>query len=180
MSQAVIARRYAKALLALAQPEKSLETVVQDLQDFAEAYTLSEDLRESLSSSRVSGTAKESILVAVLEKLGTGARVHTFLRFLLSKRRIVLAPDIAIAFDALVKASMGKVEAEVTVAQEPSAELVQSLQSQLSQTSGKEVSVTVKIDPSIIGGVVTRIGSTVIDGSLRNQLNRVRQSIIQG
>lgn len=179
MSQSVIARRYAKALLALA-PEASREIVSQELEDFADAYNGSEDLRESLSSSRVSGAAKEKVLVAVMEKLGTGAQVQTFLRFLLSKRRILLAPDIATAFDALVKASMGKVEAEVTVAQEPSTELVQSLQSQLSQTSGKEVSVTIKIDPSIIGGVVTRIGSTVIDGSLRNQLNRVRQSIIQG
>ena len=89
-------------------------------------------------------------------------------------------PDIERAFNLLLQEKMGRLEAEVTSASELPKETVKQLIDAISVYSGKEVEVNVNIDPSIIGGIVTRIGSTVIDGSIQTYLNQIRQSIIRG
>ena len=178
MSQGVIARRYAKALINLA--EKDLEITGNSLAAIADVYSNSTELSEVLSDTKVSSQIKQNILKSILKKIKVSKLVDTFIRYLIAKRRIVLLPNIERAFNLLLQEKLGRIEAGITVAQEIPEVTVGKLEKAISRYSGKEVSVNITIDPAIIGGIVTRIGSVVIDGSIHTQLNQIRQSIIRG
>ena len=178
MSQGVIARRYAKALINLA--EKDLEITGNSLAAIADVYSNSTELSEVLSDTKVSSQIKQNVLKKILKKIKVSKLVDTFTRYLLTKRRIVLLPNIERAFNLLLQEKVGRIEAGITVAQEIPEVTINKLEKAISRYSGKEVSVNITIDPAIIGGIVTRIGSVVIDGSIHTQLNQIRQSIIRG
>ena len=178
MSQGVIARRYAKALINLA--EKDLEITGNSLAEIADVYSNSTELSEVLSDTKVSSQIKQNVLKIILKKIKVSKLVDTFIRYLLAKRRIVLLPNIERAFNLFLQEKLGRIEAGITVAQEISEVTVGKLEKAISRYSGKEVTVNITIDPAIIGGIVTRIGSVVIDGSIHTQLNQIRQSIIRG
>ena len=178
MSQGVIARRYAKALINLA--EKDLENTGKSLTALADVFSNSAELSEVLSDTKVSSQIKQNVLKEILKKIKVSKLVDTFIRYLLAKRRIVLLPNIERAFNLFLQEKLGRIEAVITVAQEISEVTVGKLEKAISRYSGKEVTVNITIDPAIIGGIVTRIGSVVIDGSIHTQLNQIRQSIIRG
>jgi len=178
LSQGVIARRYAKALINLA--EKDLENTGKSLTALADAYSKSTELSEVLSDTKVSSQIKQDVLKNILKKIKVTDFVDTFSRYLLAKRRIVLLPNIERAFNLLLQEKLGRIEAGITVAQEIPEVTINKLEKAISMYSGKEVTVNITIDPAIIGGIVTRIGSVVIDGSIHTQLNQIRQSIIRG
>ena len=178
MSQGVIARRYAKALINLA--EKDLENTGKSLTALADVFSNSAELSEVLSDTKVSSQITQNGLKEILKKIKVSKLVDTFIRYLLAKRRIVLLPNIERAFNLLLQEKLGRIEAGITVAQEIPEVTVGKLEKAISRYSGKEVSVNITIDPAIIGGIVTRIGSVVIDGSIHTQLNQIRQSIIRG
>ncbi len=180
MSQIVIAKRYAKALFNLAKKERNLETLQEDLSELASAFKTSLDLQKILADTKVPSKVKKDVIDQILDKYQLHPLVCTFAKYLLSKNRIIILPDVETVFANLVRESLGYLEAEITVAVDLPSSLKDKLIAQLSKQSGKKVNVTVKVDPSIIGGVVTRIGSVVIDGSIRNQLTRVHQSIARG
>ena len=176
----MIARRYAKALVNLAEKGKDLDNAGKNLTDITEVYKKNSELRQVLSDTKVSSRVKQEILKDVLNTIKTSKLVDTFSRYLLAKRRIDILPDIERAFNLLLQEKLGRIEANVTAAYELPKETVKKLVNAISGYSGKEVQVNVAIDPSIIGGMVTRIGSTVIDGSIKTHLNKIRQSIIRG
>ena len=178
MSQGVIARRYAKALINLA--EKDLENTGKSLTALADVFSNSTELSEVLSDTKVSSQIKQDVLKNILNKIKVSKLVDTFIRYLLAKRRIVLLPNIERAFNLLLQEKLGRIEAGITVAQEIPEVTINKLEKAISKYSGKEVTVNITIDPAIIGGIVTRIGSVVIDGSIHTQLNQIRQSIIRG
>jgi len=178
LSRGVIARRYAKALINLA--EKDLEITGNSLAEIADVYSNSTELSEVLSDTKVSSQIKQDVLKNILKKIKVSKLVDTFIRYLLAKRRIVLLPNIERAFNLLLQEKLGRIEAGITVAQEIPEVTVGKLEKAISRYSGKEVTVNITIDPAIIGGIVTRIGSVVIDGSIHTQLNQIRQSIIRG
>ena len=180
MSQEVIARRYAKALISLAEKEETLGKTGEHFSDMAVAYKESAELREVLSDTKVSKELKQKVLKAVLAKLKTTDLVDTFCRYLLAKRRIKLLPNIESAFNLFLQEKLGRIEAMVTVAHELPKATIDKLEKSISKYSGKEVAINITIDPAIIGGIVTRIGSVVIDGSIHTQLNQIRQTIIRG
>jgi len=180
MSQYVIARRYAKALANLAEQNNALESAGRQLADLAGLIGGSEELRDSLRETRISSDEKRQVIQALLDRLGSSSLISTFSCYLLSKRRILLLPDISRAFAQILQERLGRMEAQVTATRELDDSVIQSLEQQLSEYTGKKVNVQVQIDPSIIGGIVTRVGSVVIDGSIRNQLYQVHQSIIRG
>ena len=180
MSQGLIARRYAKALVNLAENEKDLDNTGKHLNSITEVYKENLELRQVLSDTKVSSGIKLEILKDVLSKIKVSKLVDTFSRYLLAKRRIDFLPDIERAFNLLLQEKLGRIEANVTTASELPKDTVKKLVDAISSYSGKEIEVNVTIDPSIIGGIVTRIGSTVIDGSIQTYLNQIRQSIIRG
>ena len=176
----MIARRYAKALVNLAEKGNDLDNAGKNLTAITEVYKENSELRQVLSDTKVSSRVKQEILKDVLNTIKTSKLVDTFSRYLLAKRRIDILPDIERAFNLLLQEKLGRIEANVTAAYELPKETVNKLVNAISGYSGKEVKVNVAIDPSIIGGMVTRIGSTVIDGSIKTHLNKIRQSIIRG
>jgi len=178
LSQGVIARRYAKALINLA--EKDLENTGKSLTALADVYSNSTELSEVLSDTKVSSQIKQNVLKKILKKIKVSKLVDTFIRYLLAKRRIVLLPNIERAFNLLLQEKVGRIEAGITVAQEIPEVTINKLEKAISRYSGKEVTINATIDPAIIGGIVTRIGSVVIDGSIHTHLNQIRKSIIRG
>jgi len=176
----MIARRYAKALVNLAENEKDLDNTGKHLTAISEIYKENSELRQVLSDTKVSSGVKLGILKEVIKKIKASKLVDTFSRYLLAKRRIDFLPDIERAFNLLLQEKLGRIEAKVTTASELPKETVKKLVDAISVYTGKEVEVNVTIDTSIIGGIVTRIGSTVIDGSIQTHLNQIRQSIIRG
>ena len=176
----MIARRYAKALVNLAEKGKDLDNAGKNLTAITVVYKENSELRQVLSDTKVSSRVKQEILKDVLNTIKTSKLVDTFSRYLLAKRRIDILPDIERAFNLLLQEKLGRIEANVTAAYDLPKETVKKLVNAISGYSGKEVKVNVAIDPSIIGGMVTRIGSTVIDGSIKTHLNKIRQSIIRG
>lgn len=180
MSQLVIAKRYAKALLKLVEKEKAFEKISGELSEISESFTTSSDLQKVLADTKIPNQTKRAIVQKILELHKSNSLVSTFIQYLLVKKRIMLLPDIESVFSGLVREKLGRLEAEIIVAHQLTEAKITEITKKLSEYSGKEVHVSVKVDESIIGGVVTRIGSEVIDGSLRNQLNLVYQSIIRG
>lgn len=180
MSKGVVANRYAKALIGLARKQKALESTGEFLSELTALVGESPDFQEVMSSPKVANRLKQDILTQVLEQLRTSPLVFTFARYLLAKRRFSLLQNIEHAFTRQMREILGRVEAEVTVTHPLSKASRNKIEKTLSTVTGKKVEVRTVIDPTLLGGVVTRIGSTVIDGSLRNQLNQIRLAIIQG
>tara|TARA_Y100001970_G_C14228833_1_gene857356 strand:+ start:720 stop:1262 length:543 start_codon:yes stop_codon:yes gene_type:complete len=180
LSQGVIARRYAKALINLAEKEDLLESTGLNLSNLAKVFKESSELNEIITDTKVSTIVKKEVLKEVLAKINAPTLIDKFVRFIFFKRRILLIQDIEKAFNLYLQEKLGRIEAKVTVPYELPKEDVKKLEKSISKFSGKEASVCVNVDPSIIGGIVTRIGSVVIDGSINTQLNQIRQSIIRG
>ena len=180
MSQGVIARRYARALINLAGKGEELEKIGNHMSELSKIYKDSEELRETLSDTKVTSKLKHDLLKSILNKIKAPALVDKFSRYLLEKRRLVLLPNIESEFNLLLQEKLGRIDALVTVAHELPEATVEKIVKSISTYSGKDVAVSIKIDPTIIGGIVTRIGSVVIDGSIYTQLNKIQQTIIRG
>lgn len=176
----IISKRYAQALMNLSVRQNQTDAVTQGLDEFTDAVTESAELQAFLTEPRVPQSAKETAVSDLLEKMQVPELLGNFLRLITQKRRIDQLIDIRADFHELADARAGRAHADVTVASALSAEQEQRLRSKLEAISGKEVNLRVHIDPDIIGGMVARIGSTVWDGSLRNQLNQIHQSILEG
>lgn len=177
---AVIASRYARALMGLAVKADSVDQAAQGLDDVAALMKDSAQLTAMLDDVRVTHAAKEQVMNALLEKAKLPGLVSSFVLLVMSKRRLGLLPEMAVHFHRLADERLGRAQAEVTVASALDAGQEKTLKQDLEKLSGKTVTLTVKVDPSILGGAITRVGSTVWDGSLRNQLNQIRESILKG
>ncbi len=176
----IVARRYAQALLNLATRDNQLDPVLEGLDSVADALAESPQLAAFLAEPRVPIGRKEAVVSEVVERAGVPPLLRTFVQFVTRKRRIRLLEDIRQVFHELVDERMGRANAVVTVAAQLSAEQEERLRGRLEALSGKEVRMRVSIDPDVLGGVLARIGSTVWDGTLRNQLTQIHQSIAKG
>lgn len=176
----IVARRYAQALMNLAVREGQVEPVSAALNDLGGALAASPELQAFLTEPRVGPAQKAAVVAELLERSEVPPLVATFVRFLTHKRRVELLDDIRSEFHDLADARMGRANAVVTVAAALTGAQEEALRARLSKLSGKEVKLEVQVDPHLLGGVMARIGSTVWDGSLRNQLNQIQQSLTQG
>ncbi|MBL0940292.1 MAG: F0F1 ATP synthase subunit delta [Gemmatimonadaceae bacterium] len=169
-----VARNYAEALLVLARKADDAAGWGTMLRQVATAIRTDLTLARFLESPRISGDAKSAVLTKAL-----GDRVpRLFLRFLqqlVKNRRQMLVPVIADEYDTLLDASEGIVHAKVTVARETAEAETNMIGQRLSAVVGKKVVPHVTVDPSILGGVVVRIGDTVMDGSVRRKLALLRR-----
>ena len=180
MSQGIIARRYAKALVTLAEKNNDLENIYLSFSKLSEVFNNSTEMKGIFMDTKISSQVKQKILKDVLIRIKAPELIDKFSRYILFKRRFSLLTDIERAFKFIVQEKLGRIEANVTVAQDLLKEDVGKLEKAISRYSGKEVKVKINVDPEIIGGIVTRIGSVVIDGSINKQLNNIRQTIIRG
>ena len=179
MRDSTIARSYGEALLSLASKAKDLTGWGTMISDVADAITRDDRLRLFLESPRVSVDQKNEVIAKAFQD----RMPRLFVRFLQSvvrHRRQALIPDIAVQYHTLVDEIEGRVHARVTVSREPNAKLEKTVTDRLSKVLGKTVVPHFTVDESILGGTIIRIGDTVMDGSVKRKLGRLRQRMMQG
>ena len=169
-----IAERYAAALYDLADEQKSLDETAEDLRGLAALIEESEDFRRMIRSPVIGKEEQAHAAGAIVEKAGATELVRHFVGVIAANRRLFALSAIIQSFLELLATRRGFVRAEVTTAQELSDDRRQALADALKASMGNEVSLEVQVDPAIIGGMVVRVGSRMIDSSLKTKLERLQ------
>jgi F-type H+-transporting ATPase subunit delta len=172
-----MAGRYATALFELALEGNAVDAVNADLARFDALVAESADLARLVHSPVFSSEEQTRALSAVFDKAGIGGLAAQFLKVVAGNRRLFAARDMVRGFRKLVAQHKGEVTAEVTVAEALKYEHYAALKDALKAVSGKDVDLDVKIDPSIIGGLVVKLGSRMVDTSLRTKLNAIKHAM---
>ncbi|MEM8628225.1 MAG: F0F1 ATP synthase subunit delta [Pseudomonadota bacterium] len=169
--------RYASALFELARDNGSLEAVEAQLAGFRQAIAESADLKRLVSSPVFSAQDQTRAISAVLESIGVGGFVANVLKIMAQNRRLFAAESMISAFNTLLSRHRGEVQAVVTSAEPLTGQQQDDLRASLKQTTGKDVSLDLRVDPSLLGGLVVRLGSRMVDTSLRTKLNNLRTAM---
>ncbi|WP_315770542.1 MULTISPECIES: F0F1 ATP synthase subunit delta [unclassified Bradyrhizobium] len=172
-----VSGRYATALFELARDEKSVDAVKADLDRFNALLDESADLKRLVRSPVFGADVQLKALNAVLDKAGIAGVAANVLRVLTANRRLFAVTDVIRAFNALVAKYKGEATADVTVAEPLSDKNLDALKASLKTVTGKDVALNVKVDPAIIGGLVVKLGSRMIDSSLRTKLNSIKHAM---
>lgn len=169
-----IAQRYAEALFDLARDESVVEKVEADLDALARAHHESTDLRLLIQSPAFSGADKLTGVAAILEKAGANPLTVNFGKLLATNGRLSLLGAIIKRFKAIAADARGEVSAEVISAHPLSDEQTNELTTQLRASIGKDIALQTRTDPDLLGGLIVKIGSKMIDSSLKTKLARLR------
>ena len=173
-----MAGRYAVALFELARDEKTIDSVKADLDNFDALIAASADLHRLVRSPVFSAEEQGRALAAVLDKSGIGGLAGNFLKVIAANRRLFAVREIIKAFRGLVASHKGEVSAEVTVAEALDDKHRDAIATTLKAvTGGKNVDLQVKIEPAIIGGLIVKLGSRMVDTSLRTKLNAIKHAM---
>jgi F-type H+-transporting ATPase subunit delta len=176
MSSRASASRYARALFDVAD-RASRDAIDEELTGVSRLFAEQADLQAVFASPSVPPAVKRSIVQTVVQRGSVSEPVARLLTLLAERDRLGLLADIAEVFHERMLEQQNVLQAEVTTAAPLGAQEQQALQARLSAATSKQVTITSRVDPAIIGGIVTRIGSTVYDGSLANQLARIRERL---
>jgi F-type H+-transporting ATPase subunit delta len=173
-----MAGRYATALFELALDNNAVDAVRADLDRFDALLAESEDLRRLVRSPVFAADAQGKALGAVLDRAGIGGLTAQFLKVITRNRRLFAVHEMTRAYRALVARHHGEVSAQVTVAEPLSDAHRAAITDALKSVTGKEnVGLDVKVDPAIIGGLVVKLGSRMVDSSLRTKLNSIKHAM---
>jgi F-type H+-transporting ATPase subunit delta len=174
----VIARRYATALLEIGVETGKLDSLVDEMNNAAAAYDGSAELRASLADPLVPIAAKHAILSELAQRLGLSQASKNLLTMLLDRRRIQAIVPIAQRLKEMADEKRGLLRAEVLTAMPLPEEYFTQLQHQLERVTGRRIALDRKLDPTLICGVVARVGDTVYDGSLMSRLRQIKDSML--
>jgi F-type H+-transporting ATPase subunit delta len=169
-----LAGRYANALFELAQDQKAVDAVSGDLAGLRRALETSPDLARLVRSPVFSAEDHAKALKAILEKMGAHALSTKFVLLLAEKRRLFILTQAIASFESLVAKSRGETEAAVTSARPLNDDEISELKNVLKSKLGKEPRLHSKIDPTLLGGLIVKVGSRMIDSSLRTKLDGLR------
>ena len=170
-----MAGRYGNALFELALENKAVDTVKADLDRFDAMIADSSDLNRLVRSPVFDADSQLRALAAILDKAGIKGLAANFLRVITTNRRLFAVRDMIRAYRVLAARHKGEVTAEVTVAEPLSDKNLDALRDALkSVTGGKEIDFDVKVEPAIIGGLIVKVGSRMVDSSLRTKLNAIK------
>jgi len=172
-----LAERYATALYALADENKALDAVAADLRGLQTLLDDSPDLRRLIRSPVLARTQQGKAMAALAERAALTPMTRNFLGLLARNRRLFALPQMIGAFLAELAARRGEVTAAVVAAQELSPEQRERLGEQLRKSVGRRVAIDVRVDPALVGGLVVRLGSRMVDASLRTKLHRLERAI---
>jgi F-type H+-transporting ATPase subunit delta len=173
-----VAGRYARALFELALDAKSVDAVKADIEKFAAMMAESADLNRLVRSPVYGADERRRALAAVLAKAEIGGLAANFLMFVTANRRLFSIGEMIRDFRKLVARWKGEVTAEVTAAEKLSDAHLEAIKSALKSITGeKSVDLHVKIDPAIIGGLTVKLGSRMVDSSLRTKLNAIKHAM---
>ena len=180
MSASAIARRYAKALVQLGAETGAVEAFNTEVSKINGVLTANPQLSSLFRNPAYAVEDKRAILRDVIEKLSLSPTIGNFLQLLLDRNRIVCLPQIAASYAQLADDLSGVVRPVVTAGIDLSDQQVSEIKGVLEKSTGKKVVLTVKADPALIGGVVTKIGDRVYDGSVRTQLDKIQDILQKG
>ena len=180
MSIVAIARRYAEALADVAIAHNQVEQMDAEVGSFAQMIRNSPELHDVFASPVVSQEQKRSVLDAIIERTGVSAMIANLLRTMLSHYRLHNLTEVHEQFRRAINRRRGIALAEVTTAVPASQDAQDRLTRKLQELVGKQVQIQFKTDPALIGGAVTRLESIVYDGSIRTQLQTVKQRLKEG
>ena len=172
-----IANRYAKALVDVSVKTSQHEQVAKELLQFETLLATSKDLVLFYSNPALSVSKKKAATKEILSRLAFSAVTSNFLYILIDNHRIRGFSDIRKAFQQELSQRLGITQAEIITSAELDGETRQKLEARLADLTGKQVALKFSNDPSLIGGVVTRIGDTIYDGSIRQQLNSIKSRL---
>jgi F-type H+-transporting ATPase subunit delta len=172
-----MAGRYATALFELALEANALDAVAADLDRFDALVGESADLARRVRSPVFSADEQVKALSAVLESAGIRGLVAQFLKLVASNRRLFAVRDMIKGYRTLVASHKGEVTAEITLADRPSESQLAAIKEALAAVTKKDVKVDVRIDPAIIGGLIVKLGSRMVDNSLRTKLNAIKYAM---
>ena len=172
-----MAGRYATALFELAREQNAIDTVKVNLERFDAMVAEIADLARLLRSPVLSADERKRALSGVLDKVGIDGIAANFLKLVATNRRLFAARDMVKAYRALVAKHKGEVTAEVTLAETPNPQHLDAIKGALKAVTRKDVQVDVTVDPSIIGGLIVKLGSRMVDGSLRTKLNSIKHAM---
>ena len=179
MSEAAIAKRYAKAIFELGSEENQLDTLTKQLGAMADVYRNHRELRGVMENPLVPANEREGLLVAVAERLGVSGLAMNTLRLLQQRRRLMLLPEIARMLRQLADERQGVVRATVTSAAPLGAGYLANLQKELEALTHCRVLIDHQQDPLLVAGLVTRIGDKTIDGSIQGRLAELERQLLQ-
>lgn len=172
-----LAGRYAHALFELATDQKAVDAVSADLTSLRKALDTSADLARLVRSPVFSAADQEKALNAILAQMGANTLTTKFVLLLARKRRLGALTGIIKAYESLVAKARGETEAEVASARPLSDSEVAALKTALKSQLGKEPRLSTKIDPTLLGGLVVKVGSRMIDSSIRTKLDGLRSAM---
>ncbi len=177
MSEAKVAKRYAVALMDLWIDRDQREVAAKQLDEFLAAFDSSDALRMVLLSPVIGKEEKRGLLEALVKKLRLTVTLRNFVLVLLDHDRLAELPGVARELRALIDTAEDRVSALVTSAVALDKTEVEAIRKEAERLTGKQVVVTTRVDLSLIGGVVTQIGNIVLDGSVRTDLEMLRESL---
>lgn len=176
----VVANRYARALADVVAATGEYRRVLGDLDDFRVAYRDSAELREICETPAVQMAAKMKVLEAIAFRLGVAPVTLNFLRVLLANYRLPLLEEALTAFRKIAYSRLGIAEIRITSAADLAPAEVELLRTRFQDFTRKRAELEFRVDRQLIGGIVAQIGSTVFDGSVRGQLQRIREQLGEG
>ena len=181
MTSGAAAGRYARALFDVAMKERAdIEQVQRDLQQFVDLFAQHPGLASTMGNPAIPASKKQGVAKALVERAGAISPIVAKLILMLAERdRLPLLPDLARIYGDKVMDQQNVLRGEVTTAIAIAPERLRALEQGLHQATGRKVVLESKVDPSIIGGVITRLGSTVYDGSVTTQLEKMKQTLLE-
>ena len=175
-----ITRRYAEALMSIGIEEENSAKFEKELQEINSIIQGSMELKAVLYSSVYPNKSKKLIMRDITKKLRLSETVDNFLSLIIDKNRIEFLPLIVKRYEELLDSIEDRVRAEVVFAKKMPDSVIDKIKEAFQKTSGKEVIIEIKEDPSIIGGAITKLGNVIYDGSVKTQLENIKRSIIKG
>jgi F-type H+-transporting ATPase subunit delta len=180
MKNLAIARRYAKALLLIGKEDGQIDTYRKELDEFSALIEKEGVLEQAINNPLYNAEGRKKVLGSVLEKLALSRVMKSFLTLLFEKGRFGYLGSINDFYQKLADELKGIARASLISATDLSSETVDKIRNTLSEKTGKDIILEVEQDPDLIGGIVTRIGDLVLDGSIKTQLLNMRESLKRG
>lgn len=169
-----VAGRYASALFELANESSKVNEIEGDLVNFQTLLDESPDLMRVVRSPVIAANDQSKAIAAVLEKAGIGGLTANFLKLVTANRRLFVIQDIIKAYRSLAAKARGEITAEVTSAFALNDDQIAALKDTLKASVGKDVTLQSRVDPSILGGLIVKVGSRMIDSSLKTKLQNMK------
>ena len=177
MKNDILAKRYAKALFIVGKEEEALDEYATTLKEFAELYLTLPEVRDGLTNRMYPADVREKVMAEIVKNAGVSQIMGNFLNLLAQKNRANVLPEIATSFQAMVDIERNVCQGVVITAKALEPELIEKTKQTLEKITGKQVVLKTEIDTSIIGGMIAKVGDIILDGSIKTQLEGLKESI---